>query len=971
MKKEHSAPDTDCELNHVQRMANLPPLITQAFLPSLRPFLKSTCWHGGQPMDDFENFEFIDYTTSGPWERFITQIEESLRLWGLVDKKLGVFDPVAIAAQQPAADVDNSSPSSPTAHAHSGSHDRLKSQKNQQSYQVREMLSLDDATYALSYHYHPAKAKIAEGVEGIDLDFLPNTLEGVQHHHLHRWTSLTHVLIISPVTISDIFASTMSSSTGSVIVDLNSAKLLLSSFAIAFQNTGCAIPVFVPTGQPWDLTFMGLMIQSQLSAPPLGEATIVGDSETFLYMDEYDEEFEDDQGIEVRFNTFVVPYPPIHYSTFSGITDLFIRKMEIKDTTEILTLGNHSQRIKEQIFITALFCYDLVNWHDEDWKRWSQPDEKHKKGGRGIDGDLVDDDGPTMNTPEASMNMEDINTGSRTLSTLPIPIFPFGPVQDPLRSMRLLARFGRRLCKHSRSNTALPGHDYTNLMLRITTSVATAPSSLYLDNRTIADMDASCANIWILQAAFRDDDYGILGAIMEDAIASWSSEAANNGRDDRDSEKDQSYRDSLLNKGAKLIQGAISMVDTVDVENILDALFDPQLPPAPSRSTAKKADGCVRLIPASELGLQFRHASTVPYNSFLWRMIQYLLDVISPNSEISYATSVMGFMKVLWSELLKQFFTRWENNQLIPLVDIYGECHQGTPLATESFNQDQEKKPVAIDLRYNLLHQKLTMLNCCIARQILREKEAPEVIHPLPGRRREPSRESHASPMPSPNPPLGSGAVHRRSAQLHSLLHGLSDISRQRSADVVPMAKRLFETVKNRGFPPNSPLSQDSSSSSPVPSTSSSGILIPQVTSTESSSPIGDSSIPQGEPMNRRRSNSSRHHSHSKETLLDSDDDDVFYDPLDTSESTVEPIDIQRKNQPLTESFVALRYSSSVDSQSGVLVSDLDQTTVIALGLDPREVVDDAKSEGSLVPLKDLKLLRTGAPLMIPKLQVQ
>src|SRR5690554_5463565 len=48
-------------------------------------------------MDDFENFEFIDYTTSGPWERFITQIEDSLRTWGLTDRSLGVFDPDAIA----------------------------------------------------------------------------------------------------------------------------------------------------------------------------------------------------------------------------------------------------------------------------------------------------------------------------------------------------------------------------------------------------------------------------------------------------------------------------------------------------------------------------------------------------------------------------------------------------------------------------------------------------------------------------------------------------------------------------------------------------------------------------------------------------------------------------------------------------------------------------------------------------------
>lgn len=102
---------------------------------------------------------------------------------------------------------------------------------------------------------------------------------------------------------------------------------------------------------------------------------------------------------------------------------------------------------------------------------------------------------------------------------------------------------------------------------------------------------------------------------------------------------------------------------------------------------------------------------------------------------------------------------------------------------------------------------------------------------------------------------------------------------------------------------------------------------------------------------------------------MDSDvDDDSYYEPLETSELT-EPIDIQRKNQPLAESFVTL-YSSSADSQSGVLVSEMDQTTVLEREPDPREVGDESKSEGCLMPLKNLKLLRTGAPLMIPRLQV-
>lgn len=408
-------------------------------------------------MDDFENFEFIDYTTSGPWERFITQIEDSLRSWGLVDNSLGVFDPVAIAASEVGSDAkltpnpatgvsstgnnhvnSSSSNDNTTAQSHSPKSSKAK------VYQLREMLSLDDATYALSYQYHPAKIRLAEGVERIDLDFLPNTLEGVVHHNLHRWTAQTHILIISPVTISDIFTTSLSSSSSSAssaIIDLSSAKLLLSSFAIAFQNTGCNIPVFVPTGQPWNMTFTGLMIQSMPSS-----------STSLDKLNPLDDEHDnDDQAIEVRFNTVHVPYPPVQYTHLSGIMDYFIERMGIEDDDPASSPGNHSQSIKEQIHASALFSYDLVNWRDEDWKRWGNPledESRRASSSRDRDGDETTfqvDEEPTMNTPSDSVNIEDMKTENRALSLLPIPVLPFGPVQDPLKSLRLLARFGMPL----------------------------------------------------------------------------------------------------------------------------------------------------------------------------------------------------------------------------------------------------------------------------------------------------------------------------------------------------------------------------------------------------------------------------------------------------------------------------------------------------------------------------------------------
>lgn len=345
-------------------------------------------------MDDFESFEFIDYTTSGPWERFIIQIEDCLKKWGLMHNSYGVFDP------------SHSSPSDTTTNPHPSRQDSDSASSAStpstppsppvhELYHRKELVTLEDASYLLSYQYHPAKARLLAGVQGIDLDFLPTTLEGIQHHLLHRWSGLTHILVLAPLSSPD------------AIVDLGSAKLLLSSFAIAFQNTGCNIPVFVPTGQPRNMTFAGLSIQPQLG---------VAKDELGL------EETEEDQAIEVRFNTVLVPYPPTQYTNLSGILDLFIERMGIEDEYEHDGAGydngggdgagGYSQAVKEQILVSGYFTYLLDNWYDGDWQKFA--------------------------ITEVSPKEEGSNQQSPSRHTL-----PFGPVQDPLKSLQLVARFGR------------------------------------------------------------------------------------------------------------------------------------------------------------------------------------------------------------------------------------------------------------------------------------------------------------------------------------------------------------------------------------------------------------------------------------------------------------------------------------------------------------------------------------------------
>ncbi|KAF9951615.1 Rab3 GTPase-activating protein catalytic subunit, partial [Modicella reniformis] len=609
--------------------------------------------------EDQDNFEFIDYTTSGPWERFIVQIENCLKQWGLVYNSYGVFNPNVMASTEGAVNLDQELALALKDESHTGDTvaslpvgaETTPTESLSMVYQHNATITLEDASYTLSYRYHPAKARIAAGVERIDLDFLPTSLEGQEHHILHRWTALTHILVLSPA-----------SNTDSTIIDLGNAKLLLSSFAIAFQNTGCNIPVFVPTGQTKNKTYTGLSMQPLLSH--------TRDSELGL------EETAEDQAIEVRFNTVVVPYPPAYYTNLSGILDLFIERMGIENELAAMEGGlsgseGCSQEVKEQIYVSALFSYQLDNRYDDEWRQWSDAADGSER---------RPDEGPS--------------TGS-------IPRLPVGPIQDPLKSLQLVARF------------------------------ASAPSTVYLDSKNLTEMDASLANIWIMKALFKTDDSALMCGILEDVISSWSIESSTGSDKNRSSEKEQSSYVSLLQKGARIIQGSVVMVDIVDVENIVKDLFSKpshSLPSQPlttnARHSRRSSESSVeRVVSAAELGLHFRHATTVPQGSFLWRMLQHLVDVMSPNSHITYPTSFMGFLKVLWADLLKQLSEHWDKKEMIPWVQVLkepanerSEGVDSTPDHDKSDPPDMEANLPSIDLRFNLLHQKLSMINCCIAR---------------------------------------------------------------------------------------------------------------------------------------------------------------------------------------------------------------------------------------------------------------
>ncbi|KAF9911606.1 Rab3 GTPase-activating protein catalytic subunit, partial [Lobosporangium transversale] len=601
--------------------------------------------------DDFDNFEFIDYTTSGPWERFIVQIEDCLKQWGLIHNSYGVFNPtlmpttptndvlnlnkeLALAIDGDQKDILQHNPNlnttttpltatilNPDISSNNGS----SGTSGNSVYQHNAIVTLDRDSYVLSYSYHPAKARMAVGVEQIDLDFLPTKLEGHEHHILHRWTALTHILILAPAPTD----TADGDSSSSVIVDLGSAKLLLSSFAIAFQNTGCNIPVFVPTGHPKNKTYTGLSIQPlQLSTQQqhtFGNAIELGLEDT-----------PEDQAIEVRFNTVVVSYPPAQYTNLSGILDLFIERMGIEDEyashdsfnagrdgTNDDSNNGYSREVKEQIYVSGLFSYQLENWYDDDWRQWTDASIKNDEDSDNAsgDGDGDDDDGDGDGDDDDDNENDELKQLSKDMKRSPlstvavspiskVPVLPLGPIHDPLKTFHLVARF------------------------------ASAPSTVYLDSKNFTDMEASQANIWTLRVQLKREDYGLLSGVLEEAISSWQRDVSNS-------------------------------------------------------------------------------------------------DVISPNSEITYPTSFMGFLKAVWTELLVEFTNHWEAREMIPLVQVYGEntytssrsdykpnnegetAIDDKPLEYNGDNDDNaaNNRTPTIDLRFNLIHQKLSMINCCIARE--------------------------------------------------------------------------------------------------------------------------------------------------------------------------------------------------------------------------------------------------------------
>ncbi|KAI8972007.1 Rab3 GTPase-activating protein catalytic subunit-domain-containing protein [Mycotypha africana] len=685
--------------------------------------------------DDFSRYEFVDYTSVSNFERFITHIEETLYSWGIKEGSFGVFSKEQLASAAKA-----------TAHASAinAAADFLTRQ---------ETIALGEELFQFTYHYHPGQHHIDDDVDiqgtkdGTENNkfasgyhfYQFNSSSSQGYHPLHRWTGQQHLMIIRPIQEGSLRKKIFKSS-GRSSIDLSSAKLLVSACAIAFQNTGCRVPIFAPVGQERHDMYIGYKLTNQ------------GQQRSDTTKIEFD--------TEIKYNMTLMTPPLTHMSSLDGLTALFLQKLCVHRENN----GNIDEiDVAKDIDISAVYTYKLTNWFDENWKDWENIIEKASKRRMSFNDDF-DSWGDSWgdeedNEKEAEEGEEEANSQIEASALFPLS---FGSYNDPLRSLTLSALFP--LTEHAKFH-----------------QLYTQP------------LNASVAKEWLISREFApiNQQRAYLSTLLEQIINSWINDPTN--RDylaPYDENNDESTSDSAkllhnlfvpghyrntsgvsshamdinsdedndIDDPTSTISSSIA-ARSAEVESVLTALFDSNEKHI-EREHINNRDG--KRTPLQKkfddtnlLGLKLKNASSVPYQSFLWNLILYSLQASAFNNpsaspsnnsntpsshhnlhlkkQISAnnnsVTQFMAFFRIVWLEVLRQIRWHWENLIPIPQLDPYlydnnSACSQGKEESEKEAQQHtQKERIIGIDLRYNILHQKLSMVNCCIHRSIQQAKE--------------------------------------------------------------------------------------------------------------------------------------------------------------------------------------------------------------------------------------------------------
>ncbi|KAI8357282.1 Rab3 GTPase-activating protein catalytic subunit-domain-containing protein [Blakeslea trispora] len=277
--------------------------------------------------EDLSRYEFVDYTAASDFEKLVTQLEEIITSWTLKDT---------------------------TEH---------------------QQFCVGDDTFELIYEI------AGQPKQGLALpDFHRFNL---QLHPIHRWTGQSRLLVLRPV--QDSLRKKIIHSTGQS-TSLSQAKQLISACAIAFQNIGCSLPVFVPLGQHRHELYLGYLMNQ----------------ETDLY-----------RQTESRFSMTLLPL-----MSLEELRANFIKKLSQFDGPPC------------SIWTTTVLTYNLKTWFDERWKEWEQPVKRRISFSDDFDSWDKEDEKEEINLPFGSLNDP---LRSLTLTA----IFPFTdqPQEEPMDAL--------------------------------------------------------------------------------------------------------------------------------------------------------------------------------------------------------------------------------------------------------------------------------------------------------------------------------------------------------------------------------------------------------------------------------------------------------------------------------------------------------------------------------------------------------
>jgi hypothetical protein len=267
----------------------------------------------------------------------------------------------------------------------------------------------------------------------------------------------------------------------------------------------------------------------------------------------------------------------------------------------------------------------------------------------------------------------------------------------------------------------------------------------FLENQFSSDMDAVVSPIWRVATEFAPDAHqrAVLSSSIDDAIASWIKDPANKDYlapyDDSNSNNEDSSQRSRLSRDPKRLRnllqpgrsstelpmpgslgggkdnGAaanVTFVPSDEVESVLHALFEANLEAEHSNrhyygETFENVSSNDTSLPTvRSLGFHVKNDQLVPYKSFLWNLLVLALNATTSSNKTAN-TSFISFLKILWSEVMRQIRWYWEHNVVIPNVnvrsnliaddteDLSDSIHTVTP------NIAQET--MAIDLRFNMV----------------------------------------------------------------------------------------------------------------------------------------------------------------------------------------------------------------------------------------------------------------------------